>query len=333
LESVVIFRRFFLLSLLLLSVSVVGQTSDSISYNNSIDTAKEWYEDFYLQRVESIESRLLNSLSDYIEFDSSYLDSNKIDTLFYENFVGYHLRTFINSKRNLRKSLLASKNPPIRKNINNHYVFFASLWVLFLIIQLKRIFPTQYSLLIRSSYNHINFLEFLDTQGQVFTLTRLLTWLIISQILAIGIYAVVDFREIINDIHPFYLLFITTVFVIIVFAINQLLKNIFSYAFNQPALRADYAIIFRINAFVFSLILLLFILVLYYQYPQSIKNGLIIIIVIYLLVVYVLSVVKFLFSRQFLKSGSILILILYLCSFEILPLVVFVVSLIRFLKI
>ncbi|MDP2175617.1 MAG: DUF4271 domain-containing protein [Bacteroidota bacterium] len=312
-------------------ISVVAQTSENPIVLN--DTSKAWYDDFYQNRAEIIESRLIESLSVYNVTDSTFIDSTQLDTIYYETFVGYHLGTYINSKRNLRKSLLASKNPPLRKNINNHYVFFASLWVLFLIIQLKRIFPIQYSLLIRSSYNQIKFLEFLDTQGQVFTLTRLLTWLIISQILGIGIYAVVDYREIINNIHPLYLLFLSTAFVILIFAINQLFKNIFSYAFNQPALRSDYAIIFRIHAFVFSIILFLCMLIMYYQFPQSIKNGMIFIIVLYLLIVYILSVIKFLFSRQFLKSGSILILILYLCSFEILPLVVFVVSLLRFLKI
>lgn len=326
----VIFKRVFFLLINLLSFSIFGQGIDTIVSKN--DSIKFWYDDFYKERVEQIESKLLANLKLYEEHDTISLDSNQNDTIFYEKFVGFHYRTFINSKRNLRKSLLASKNPPLRQNINNHYVFFASLWVLFLIIQLRRIFPMQYSLLIRSSFNYINFLEFLETQGQIFTLTKLLTWLIISQILGIGIYTVIDHREIINEIHPVYLLFLITVFVIIVFSLNHFLKILFSYAFNQPTLKTDYAVIFRTHAFVFSIILFVVILVLYYQFPQTIKNGMVITILAYLFIIYAFSVIKFVFSRQFLKSGSTLILILYLCSFEILPLVVFVVSLLRFLK-
>jgi hypothetical protein len=330
LELVVIFKKLVVVFANLLTVTLYCQTNQTIV--NKSDTNKFWYDEFYKQRVDYIDSQLLNKLKEYQENDVLDIDSLNNDTVFYQDFVGYHYRTYINSKKNLRKSLLASKNPPVRKNINNQYVFFASLWVLLLIIQLKRIFPVQYSLLIGASYNYNKFMEFIGNQNQIFRLTKLITWFIISLILGTGIYAVVDYRDIINNIHPIYLIFILTLFVLVVFAINHLFKVLFSYAFNQPMLRTDYAVIFRIHAFIFSIILFVVILVMYYQFPKSIRTGMIIAIIIYLFLVYALSVIKFLFSRQFLKSGSTLILILYLCSFEILPLVVFVVSILRFLK-
>jgi hypothetical protein len=295
----------------------------SLEYDN-----QAFIEYYFNERALQIEQQLL------IEYANSLLDDSLVikDTLFYHSFIGFDKSTYLNSKRNIRKSLLASQNPPIRKNLNNYVVFTWLIMILFLMIHFKRIFPNQYYLITKSTFNQINFDDFIESQNNNFTLSKYLTWLIISQIISIGLFAHFNQQALFSHIKPWLLILYINGLILAIFILNQLFKMLFSYAFNQLSLQEHYAIIYRIHSYVFAILFLPILLVVYYQFPQLLKNGMIYLLSIYLLLVYVFSIIKFVTSSQFLKSGSILILILYICSFEILPLVVLIASITKFMN-
>jgi hypothetical protein len=260
--------------------------------------------------------------------DSMYSDSSQvIDTIFYDSFVPYDLLIFRNSKINLRKSLTASLNPPVRRNLNNYFVLLWALFIAFLIIFFKRNYVLQYRLINKAWITSISFNEFFTTQTAVFKNSKLLTWLIISQSLSLGVFIIIKtsykqhFFE--NDLILAVVISITTIGL---FIGNQWLKNVFAYSFYQPSLSEDYAVIFRIHAYILSLFLLPILLILYYNGSSDTRIVVIVGILIYLIVVYASSLVKFTFSGRFLQNDSNFILILYLCAFEILPLLVLIKS-------
>lgn len=298
--------------------------TDSIVNSNN----ESFIEYYYNERINQIEKQILLEYTDSIINDTTVIK----DTLFHHKFIGYDKNTYINSKRNIRKSLLASKNPPLRNHLNNYVVFAWLIIILFLIIQFKRIFPNQYYLITKSTFNQINFTDFIESQNNNFTLSKYITWLIISQIISIGLFAHFNQQETFKQINPWLLILYINGFTLLIFILNQFFKILFSYAFNEKSLQIDYAIIYRIHSYVFALIILPVLLIVYYQFPQFLKNGMIYLLTLYLLLVYVFSIIKFVTSSQFLKSGSILILILYICSFEILPLVVLIASVTKFMN-
>jgi hypothetical protein len=274
-----------------------------------------------LSQLSSIDSMNL------LAIDSLYgSDTIALDTLFYAKFVPYDKQIYRNSKINLRKTLTASKNPPIRKNLNNYYVFVWSIFIALLIIFFKSNYSLQYRLLNKSWYSRISLNEFFDTQTSVFKNSKLLTWFIISQSLALGIYIVIKSAELKTELTDFLLILVISVSVIVLLIANQWLKNLFAYSFSQPSLSKDYAIIYRINSYIASLVLMPFLIITYYNSDWNIRTIVIVSLVIYVLVVYSISLVKFIFSGRFLQNQSNFILILYLCAFEILPLLALIKS-------
>lgn len=267
------------------------------------------------------DSLLLNTL------DSMYLDSVlKIDTLYYEAFVPYDKTIWRNSKINLRKSLTASKNPPLRGNLNNYPVFFWALFIVLLIIVFKSNFALQYRLLVKAWYSTISFNEFFSTQTSVFKSSKWLTWFIISQIISLVVFVLLKTSYKTSNIGDFKLILLISGATVLLFTANQWLKNLFAYSFNQPSLSRDYAIIYRIHAYIASLFLLPVVLFVYYNGSSNVKSLTVGIMVLYILIVYAASLIKFIFSGRFLQNQSNFILILYLCAFEILPLLVLIKS-------
>lgn len=259
--------------------------------------------------------------------DSLYNDSLlQIDTIYYESFVPYDRTIWRNSKINLRKTLSASKNPPIRKNLNNYLVFFWALFIALLIIFFKNNYPLQYRLLNKAWYNNISFNEFFSTQTSVFKNSKLLTWFIISQCLSLGVYISIktNYPEDIENDAILVLKIIASV--IVLFTANQWLKNVFAYSFYQPSLSRDYAIIHRIHSYVASLFLVPVMLIVYYNGSLNIKTVIVFALIAYIIIVYASSLAKFTFSGRILQNQSNFILILYLCAFEILPLLVLIKS-------
>lgn len=254
------------------------------------------------------------------------------DTLTPEKFVPYDKQIYRNSKANLRKSLAASSNPPIRKNLNNWIVFVWGLIIVILIIFFKSNFPLQYRLLSKAWYSHISFNEFFDTQTSVFKSSKLFTWLIISLTISLGVYIVIKSGRFELKLNEFALIGLICLAVILLFTANQWLKNVFAFSFYQPGLSHDYAIIFRIQAYIASLVLLPIIMMIYYNGSWNMEIVIIVVLIAYILLVYAASLFKFIFSGRFLQNQSNFILILYLCAFEILPLLVLVKSITHLLE-
>lgn len=275
------------------------------------------------------------------------------DTLTPEKFIAYDKQIFRNSKANLRKSLLESKNPPLRNNLNNWDIFIWSLIIVLLVIFFKSNYPLQYRLLNKAWYSHISFNEFFDTQTAVFKNSKLLTWLIISQSLSLGTYialkssgislqfssvwyAPIELKRVTPNFglqpNDFQEIFIVSLLVTLIFTANQWLKNVFAFAFYQPGLNKDYAIIFRIQAYIISLLLLPFLVMVYYNGSRNMNIVVTITLIVFLIAVYASSLIKFLFSGRFLQNQSNFILFLYLCAFEILPLFVLVKSITSLLE-
>lgn len=259
--------------------------------------------------------------------DSLYgLDTVKIDTLFYSKFIPYDKQIYRNSKINLRKTLTASKNPPIRKSLNNYFVFIWGLFIALLIVFFKSNYSLQYRLLNKSWYSGISLNEFFSTQTSVFKNSKLLTWFIISQSLSLGIYIVIKSLSIKTEFSDILLLILISAAMIVLLIANQWLKNIFAYSFSQPSLSKDYAIIYRIHSYIASLILIPFLILVYYNSAWNLRTIVVISLVMYILIVYSISLFKFIFSGRFLQNQSNFILILYLCAFEILPLLALIKS-------
>lgn len=257
-----------------------------------------------------------------------------IDTIVYDSFIPYDLLIYRNSKINLRKSLTASLNPPIRKNLNNYFVLLWAIFIALLIIFFKRNFVLQYRLINKAWISSISFNEFFTTQTSVFKNSKLLTWLIISQCLSLGIFIIIKSS---NKHHifenDFILALLISISIIVLFIGNQWLKNVFAYSFYQPSLSQDYAVIFRIHAYILSLFLLPILLLVYYNGSSDVRLVVVVGLLVYLIVVYTSSLVKFTFSGRFLQNDSNFILILYLCAFEILPILVLIKSINNLLEI
>jgi hypothetical protein len=277
-------------------------------------------------------------MDSFMRLDS--LDSINKDTLIPAAFTGLDRIIYRNSKINLRKTLLASKNPPKRENLDNWVVLAWAVILALLIMFFKSNYALQYRLLNKAWYSHISFNEFFSTQTSVFKNSKLLTWLIISQALSIGIFIILKTTNIQDNlyhiifrltgmeirINDFTLSVLISAGVIVLLMGNQWLKTVFAFSFYQPSLSRDYAIIFRIQAHVASLFLVPVLLFVYYNAAWDIRVAAIVTLVAYIVVVYASSLFKFIFSGHFLQNQSNFILILYLCAFEILPLLVLIKS-------
>ncbi len=260
-------------------------------------------------------------------YDSLLLLADSIpDTQYYETFVPYDKTIWRNSLINLRKTLSASKNPPVRKNLNNYFVLIWAFLITLFIIFFKSNYALQYRLLNKSWYSSISFNEFFSTQTSVFKNSKILTWFIISQSVSLGIFVVVRSAFDDAEIGNLMLAALISVLVIMLFVANQWLKNVFAFSFYQPSLSRDYAIIYRIHSYIASLFLVPVLLIIYYNGDLNMKTILVSVMVVYILVVYSSSLIKFIFSGRFLQNQSNFILILYLCAFEILPLLVLIKS-------
>ncbi len=285
-----------------------------------------------------LEADILNDSLFFERIDSTLmqdsLDSVKLDTLVPGKFVGYDKTIYRNSRANLRKTLLASKNPPIRENLGNWLVFVWSIFICLLIIFFKSNYALQYRLLSKAWYSSISFNEFFSTQTSVFKNSKLLTWFIISQVISLGVFVIFkaggtpvvlklgdDIRIGLND---YELAGLISVCSILLLMANQWLKSVFAYSFYQPSLSRDYAIIFRIQAYISALFLIPMLLFVYYNGAWNVRVACIIAMVVYVIAVYAASLLKFIFSGHFLQNQSNFILILYLCAFEILPLLVLI---------
>jgi hypothetical protein len=254
------------------------------------------------------------------------------DTLTPEKFIPIDKQIYRTSKANLRKSLASSNNPPFRKNLNNWIVFVWGLLIVILVIFFKTNFPLQYRLLSKAWYSHISFNEFFDTQTSVFKNSKLFTWLIISLTISMGVYIVIKANNIDLKVGEASLIGLICVSVMLLFTANQWLKNVFAFSFYQPGLSHDYAIIFRIQAYIASLFLLPVLMMIYYNGSWNLDIVITVVLIVYILLVYAASLIKFIFSGRFLQNQSNFILILYLCAFEILPLLVLVKSITNLLE-
>lgn len=303
LASAVIFKFIFIWPLLCLSAMLTAQSPDTSAI---------------LSREDSMSLMAMDSLWN----DSAHVE----DTLFYAAFVPYDHTIWRNSKINLRKTLTASKNPPFRKSLNNYLVVLWAFFITLLIIFFKANYALQYRLLNKSWYSSISFNEFFSTQTSVFKNSKILTWFIISQCVSLGLYIVIKASYNNIEVNDLTLVFLISVAVIALFVANQWLKNLFAFSFYQPSLSRDYAIIYRIHAYITALFLVPVLLLLYYNGASNLKTTAVVSMVVYILVVYALSLFKFIFSGRFLQNQSNFILILYLCAFEILPLLVLIKS-------
>lgn len=307
-ELTVIFKRIAFLFLLFSCLCLKAQQDSIINSELSFE-----------------EQSLLDSMQ------KEYSDTLKKDTVFYEKFIPYDYKIYNNSKKNIRKSLISDLKHNFRKNLNNQNIFILVIFCLLLVIFFKNQFQFQYHLITKSLFSRIAFNEFMETQTAVFKTSKLLTWIISVFSLSIGVLIIIEQKEIFNQTNDF-LLFLMIVGVIsAIFILNQILKMLFSYGFNQPILKNEYAFIFRINTFISSLIVLPIYLVGYYYLPEFFKTFLPVLILLTIVLNYVFSILKFLLSGMFSKNDSVLILILYLCSFEILPLMILITSSNKFL--
>lgn len=254
------------------------------------------------------------------------------DTFVPHKFIGYDYKVYKISKANLRKTLLDSKSPAVRGNLDNWIVFVWGIVVLILLVLFKSLYPLQYRLLSKAWYSNIVFNEFLGTQTSVFKNSKLLTWLIISQSVSIGVYIAVQASDNRINLPEPALIGLISMGVGLIFAANQWLKSVFAYSFYQPGLSHDYAIIFRIQAYISSLFLLPILLFVYYRGFYNMEIVITVVLITYLLLVYGFSLVKFVLSGRILQNQSNFILFLYLCAFEILPLIVLVKSITNLLE-
>jgi hypothetical protein len=147
-----------------------------------------------------------------------------------------------------------------------------------------------------------------------------------------GVYIVIKSGSFDIRLNEFALIGLICLAVIVLFTANQWLKNVFAFSFYQPGLSHDYAIIFRIQAYVASLILLPVIMMIYYNGSWNMSIVITVVLIAYIILVYAVSLIKFIFSGRFLQNQSNFILILYLCAFEILPLLVLVKSITNLLE-
>lgn len=283
------------------------------------------------ERFDSIGMERLYEAFDSMYLDSLVRDSIRRDTLVPTKFKGYDALIYSNSKANLRKTLLASKNPPRRKNLDNWLIFAWAIFISLLLIFFKTNYPLQYRLLSKAWYSNISLNEFFATQTSVFKNSKLLTWFIISQVMSMGVFIVIKssyshIRIMDIEINDLALLGLISVGCIILLMANQWLKTVFAYSFYQPALSKDYAIIFRIQSYITSLFLLPLLLLIYYNGAWDMKLASILLMIIFIITIYAASIVKFIFSGLFLQNQTNFILILYLCAFEILPLLVLIKS-------
>lgn len=290
---------------------------------------------YYRLRKNQQENMLMNDLSQLaltINSDTlSYMDTFRKDTLVPQKFVAYDLNIYRNSKANIRKSLQASNNPPRRPYLNNWFVLAWCFFILILFIIFKYTYPLQYYLINRAWYSSLSFREFYDTQTDIFKGSKFFAWFMISQVFSLGIFVLirVNFKTIYYD--NWLLALIVSGGVIAIFILNQWLKFIFAYAFQQMSLSKDYAIIFRINAFLVTILLLPIILFIYFTNIPLYQQAVGLILLVSLLIIYGLSLIKFSFSGLFAETQSSLFLILYLCAFEVLPILVLIKSFNSFL--
>jgi hypothetical protein len=292
--------------------------------------------DYYFKIRRQLQERLLiddlGQMALTITPDTAaYMDSIPKDTLVPQKFKGTDLNIYRNSKANIRKSLLASQNPPLREHRNNWFVMVWCFFILLLLIIFKYSYPLQYFLINRAWYSSLSFREFYDTQTDIFKGSKFFAWFIISQVFSIGVFILirVNFSNIhYNDIS---LALIVSAGVISIFILNQWMKFLFSFAFQQMSLSKDYAIIFRINAFLITLLLMPLILFVYFTNVTEFQQSVGLILLIALLLIYGLSLLKFSFSGLFAETQSSLFLILYLCAFEVLPILVLIKSFNSFL--
>src|SRR5690606_2305745 len=200
------------------------------------------------------------------------------------------------SKDKLRQNLMASENPPLRKNLDNWPVFVWALFILLLLIFFKTNYPLQYRLLNKSWYSSISLNEFFSTQTSVFKNSKLLTWLIISQCLSLAVYIVIEVDRSSFQLNIIQLMLLISGIIILVFMANQWLKSVFAYSFYQPGLSQDYAVIFRIHAYVASLILLPILLLAYYYNAPQMRIFSTVLLVSCVILIYVISILS-LFSQ------------------------------------
>ncbi len=303
-DLAVIFKTALLLSIAFLPKKMNAQNIDSTAQLNAA--------------IQLLEAKYLT--------DSLGNDSFKIDTLVPEKFVGYDKKIFLNSKKNIRNSLLFSQNPPFRKNMSNWVVFIWAIFICLIIIVFKKSFPTQFYLINRAAFSNLSFREFYDTQTDVFKGSKLFAWFIISQIFALGLFIVLKLSFKLLFTNDLYLILYVSIGTIFIFILNQNLKSLFSLAFQQPTLNKDYAIIFRTQSFIIAIILLPVLLFIYYTNNIEYQKLTGFFIIVFLLIIYASSILKFTFSGLFSERQSSIFLILYLCAFEILPILVLVKS-------
>lgn len=303
-----------------------------IIVNDSLLTGIDYY--FHLRKAQ-LERSLLDDLGQMAQSilpdTAAYIDTIPKDTLVPQKFKGTDLNIFRNSKANIRKSLLASQNPPLRAHMNNWFVLVWCFLILILLIIFKYSYPLQYYLINRAWYSSLSFREFYDTQTDIFKGSKFFAWFIISQVFSIGVFILirVNFKEIhYSDLS---LALLVSGGVISIFILNQWMKFLFSFAFQQSSLSKDYAIIFRINAFLITLVLMPLILFVYFTNVTVFQQSVGLILLIALLLIYGLSLLKFSFSGLFAETQSSLFLILYLCAFEVLPILVLIKSFNSFL--
>lgn len=310
--------------------------SDTVRHEHNIhkDTARGGIEYYYRLREAVMKLRLKmeqDSLSFTAEDSIILMDSLPKETMVPLKFVGYDINIYRNSKANIRKSLLASTNPPLRENMDNWFLFVWCFVLILLIIAFKYIYPLQYYLINRAWYSSLGFREFYDTQTDVFKGSKFYAWFLISQIFSLGVFALIRVNSIDTGYSDIILAAIVSGVVISVFILNQWSKFIFAYAFKQVSLSKDYAIIFRVNSYLVALVLLPTILFVYFTNQPAIQQSIGFILLISLLIIYGLSLIKFSFSGLFAETQSSIFLILYLCAFEVLPILVLVKSFNSFL--
>ncbi len=338
LESAAIFKKVIISLLLLCLFSAKGQDPRrNIRYYDSLalDSATSFSQYYYQMRSDMIEQKLmeeLNRMADTLSTDSNlYRDTIKKDTLVIQKFVGYNRTIYKNSKANIRKSLQSSSNPPVRPNLDNWFVLAWCFFVIVLIIIFKYSYPLQYHLINRAWFSSLSFREFYDTQTDIFKGSKFFAWFVISQIFSVGVFILIrfSFKSIVySDI---VLALMVSGGIILIFILNQWLKFIFAYAFQQPSLSKDYAIIFRINAYSIALILLPVLLFIYFTNQIGLLHSVGLILMVFLLLIYGISLLRFSFSGLFAETQSSIFLILYLCAFEVLPILVLVKSFNSFL--
>ncbi|NQW42641.1 MAG: DUF4271 domain-containing protein [Bacteroidetes bacterium] len=327
-ELAVIFKSFYIALILIFSIQLNAEVDSAYA---QIDTSIRnkgirFYSNLSQIQINEEIERQLKLVQEEMDRDSSQIDSLHIDTLVPTKFNGINRGIYINSKKKIRNSLLFSNNPPLRKNMNNWPIFLWSIFIFIIILIFKYSYRTQFYLISRASYSNLSFREFYDTQTDVFKGSKFLAWFIISQIFSLGVFIILKLSFKLPFTNDFLFAFYISIVVIFIFIVNQILKFLFSLAFQQPTLNKDYAIIFRTQAFIIAIILLPCLLLIYYTNNIDYQKLTGIFVLFFLLVIYASSLLKFTFSGLFSERQSSIFLILYLCAFEILPILVLVKS-------